>query len=108
MARADLTWLLRSEPTAQPCAAGPRCCGLEIALAAVAAVSAVATLACGRPESAPAAASDVVAVEKATVDSLQQAMESGALTSRRLVETYLRRIETLGRQGPALRSVLET
>jgi amidase len=47
-------------------------------------------------------------LEEATVATLQEGMHSGALTARALTEAYLARIENLDRQGPALRSVLET
>ena len=42
-----------------------------------------------------------------TVDALQQAMSSGRLTSRRITELYLARIEAIDRSGPTLRSVIE-
>ncbi len=44
---------------------------------------------------------------EATVADLQKAMASGAVSSRRLVEMYLGRIEALDRSGPMLRSVIE-
>jgi amidase len=42
------------------------------------------------------------------VAELQKRMESGELTSQRLTQAYLRRIEALDGQGPTLRSVIET
>jgi amidase len=47
-------------------------------------------------------------LEEATLATLQEQMQSGALTARALTEAYLLRIERLDRQGPTLRSVLET
>jgi amidase len=47
-------------------------------------------------------------LEEATVAELQRGMESGKFTSRSITEHYLARIEQLDRQGPALRSILET
>ena len=44
---------------------------------------------------------------EATIADLQKAMESGAVTSKRLVEMYLGRIEALDRSGPMLRAVIE-
>jgi amidase len=44
---------------------------------------------------------------EATVDSLQRAMQAGALTSAALCAAYLKRIAALDRRGPALRAVLE-
>src|SRR5262249_34515714 len=38
----------------------------------------------------------------------QARLQSGALSARALTQAYLDRIESLDRQGPALRSVLET
>src|ERR1041384_1212884 len=46
-------------------------------------------------------------LEEATIADLQAGMASGKYTARALVTTYLRRIEELDRQGPALHSVLE-
>jgi amidase len=45
---------------------------------------------------------------EATVVSLQQKLAAGELTARRLVEAYFARIAALDRQGPELRSVIET
>lgn len=46
--------------------------------------------------------------EEATVVQLQEKMGSGELAARRLTEAYLDRIQALDRQGPELRSVIET
>ena len=46
--------------------------------------------------------------EEAEVADLQEKMRSGALTARALTLAYLDRIQALDRQGPTLRSVLET
>jgi amidase len=46
-------------------------------------------------------------LEEATFEQLQQGMDSGRSTSRRLVELYIERIERLDRAGPTLRSVIE-
>jgi amidase len=45
---------------------------------------------------------------EASVVSLQRQMATGELSSRRLVEAHLARIASLDRQGPELRSVIET
>ncbi|HET7186988.1 MAG TPA: amidase [Gemmatimonadaceae bacterium] len=58
------------------------------------------------PHPAPAAAP--FALEDATIAELQEGMRSGRYTAQGLVEQYLGRIESLDRQGPALRHVLET
>ena len=42
------------------------------------------------------------------VASLQAAMQAGELTSRQLVDYYLRQIESLDRNGPSLNSIIET
>ena len=44
---------------------------------------------------------------EATIAGLSEAMASGKLTARAIVEKYLARIEALDRSGPALRSVIE-
>jgi len=46
--------------------------------------------------------------EETTVAELRSKISSGELTARRLTEAYLNRIEALDRQGPMLRSVIET
>ena len=43
-----------------------------------------------------------------TIDDLQQRMASGQDTSRSLTEKYLARITAIDRQGPSLRSVIES
>jgi amidase len=45
---------------------------------------------------------------EATLADLQKKMAAGELTARGIAEAYLGRIEALDRQGPALRSVIET
>ncbi len=62
-------------------------------------------VAAAKPAKASAGA---VALEEATIDGLQAQMAAGTLTSRRLTQAYLDRIEALDRRGPALRSVIET
>jgi amidase len=47
-------------------------------------------------------------IEEATIASLQEGMKAGALTARALTQAYLDRIASLDRQGPTLRSLLET
>ena len=46
-------------------------------------------------------------LDEVSVAELQQRMETGRYTSRRLVDLYLERIERVDRSGPALRSVIE-
>jgi len=60
----------------------------------------------GQPVGAPFEAPPFELAE-ATLAELQKQMGAGALTSRRIVELYLERINALDRQGPALRSVIE-
>jgi amidase len=43
-----------------------------------------------------------------SIDELQAALGRGELTSHQLVDQYLQRIESMDRQGPTLRHVLET
>ncbi len=47
-------------------------------------------------------------LEEATIAQLQEWMQSGRFTARAITELYLRRIEELDRQAPALHHVLET
>lgn len=46
--------------------------------------------------------------EEATITDLQQLIKSGKLPARILVESYLKRIESVDRRGPRLNSVIET
>jgi amidase len=46
-------------------------------------------------------------LEEATITQLQQWMASGKYSSRKLCEMYLKRIDEIDRNGPALRSVLQ-
>ena len=59
-----------------------------------------ASVAASQPSSFP--------LEEATAAQLQQWMTSGRYSARQIAELYLRRIEDIDRQGPALRSVIET
>ena len=64
---------------------------------------------CTRAE-APSRRPDAVptfALEEATIADLQQKMQSGALTSESIVESYLARIDAVDRRGPTLRAILE-
>jgi amidase len=65
--------------------------------------------AAGQPH-APKAPVDVPAfeLEGVTLAELQKQMAAGTRTSRQITEAYLQRIEALDRQGPELRSVIET
>jgi amidase len=58
-----------------------------------------------QPEQAPAIAFDL---EEVTIADLQQRMQSGRDTARSIVTKYLMRIAALDRQGPAIRSIIET
>jgi amidase len=44
---------------------------------------------------------------EATIDSLQQLMASGKMSSRALCERYLKRIRSVDKEGPSLNSVIE-
>jgi amidase len=57
--------------------------------------------------SALAAADPPIELQEATIADLQQRMQSGELTARRVTQAYLDRIESLDRRGPTLRSVIE-
>ena len=47
-------------------------------------------------------------LEEMTFSELQEGMSSGRFTARFITEMYLRRIEAMDRQGPTLRSIIET
>src|SRR5262245_16605929 len=77
---------------------------------------ALSSFACSTPAETPSAAPAPASAGKgapfdlleATVADLQQGMESGKWTARSITEAYLARIEALDRQGPELRSIVET
>ncbi len=48
-----------------------------------------------------------VELSEATIDSLQQKMKSGAITSHAITEAYLKRIQEIDQNGPKLNSVIE-
>ncbi|HCW07919.1 MAG TPA: amidase [Cytophagales bacterium] len=50
---------------------------------------------------------DPFALNEITVDELQQKMKSGELTSRKITEMYLQRIESIDKNGPKINSVIE-
>ncbi len=77
------------------------------ALGGVSALTAGAIRADAAPAAPPAPTPEAFELDEATVADLQKRMESGQDSSRSLCEKYMARIETLDRQGPMLRSVLE-
>ncbi|MFT4154059.1 amidase [Parafilimonas sp.] len=46
-------------------------------------------------------------LNEATIDMLQQAMQSGKYTSRKITELYLKRIKAIDKNGPKLNAVIE-
>lgn len=76
------------------------------------ALAALGGAACGQPAPTPSVEGPTAAapfeLEEATIASLQDGMVSGRLTARSIVEAYLARLDGFDRQGPALRSVIET
>jgi len=46
-------------------------------------------------------------LDETTIDALQQAMQSGKYTSRKITELYLKRIDAIDKNGPKLNSVIE-
>ncbi len=53
------------------------------------------------------AAARAFELEEVTIAELQEGMRTGKYTARSIVELYLKRIEEIDRQGPALKSFLE-
>jgi len=77
---------------------------------AVGGFAAIGGAACRRQEgtrSSAATSPEPFALEEATIAGLQAGMTTGQFTSRSIVDTYVARIESLDRQGPTLRSVIE-
>jgi amidase len=61
-----------------------------------------------KSSAAPAAGLAPFELEEATIATLQDGMKSGKYTARSITELYLRRIDALDKQGPALHAVIET
>jgi amidase len=57
---------------------------------------------------ARAASAQTPDLEEITVGGLQDRMRSGQLSARSIAEQYLARIESIDRNGPMLRAVIET
>jgi amidase len=66
-----------------------------------------AALVCGLALVLQATPAPPFPLEEATAVQLQQWMTSGRYTAHQIADLYLRRIEAIDRQGPALRSVIE-
>ncbi|MEW6364612.1 MAG: amidase [Acidobacteriota bacterium] len=71
------------------------------------AVAAWISLYCPIPETVSAQPADFH-LEELSIADLQRAMDDESVTSRRLVELYLERIQRLDRDGPCLNSIIET
>jgi amidase len=72
---------------------------IVLLLLSVLSVSSVAAIEQTQPQAFP--------LDEATVEQLQQWMQTGRYTSRQLVDLYLGRIEQIDRSGPTLRAVIE-
>jgi amidase len=73
---------------------------------AIAVLSQLGDAAAKSVEAAPQVAA--FELEEVTIAELQKGMASGKWSARGITEAYLRRIEMVDRQGPTLRSVIET
>jgi hypothetical protein len=62
----------------------------------------------GLRRAAPQTPTKAAELDETTIDELQRSLESGEWTARRLAEYYPERIDSIDRQGPTLRSILET
>ena len=65
-------------------------------------------MAMGASVAAATASAQAFELDEVTIPELQQGMASGRLTARSITELYLSRIDTVDRQGPTLRSIIET
>ncbi|MDP9014618.1 MAG: amidase family protein, partial [Pseudomonadota bacterium] len=79
----------------------------RIFLSGTAAALALTETALAAKPSAAFAAKPSPALDELTLADIDTAFTAGRLTSRRLTQLYLDRIEALDRRGPALRAVLE-
>jgi amidase len=69
-------------------------------------VMAAAGVSAQRAPASPAAATATYEVTEKSIEELQRAMTAGEVTSRRLVDLYLARIDAYDRQGPALNAIV--
>ena len=58
------------------------------------------------PSAGPLLAQPTVALDAVTIADVNAAFDKGTLTSERLVQTFLSRIQSFDRQGPMLRSII--
>ena len=65
-------------------------------------------MAMGASVAAATASAQAFELDEVTIPELQQGMASGRLTARSINELYLSRIDAVDRQGPTLRSMIET
>ena len=65
-------------------------------------------MAMGASVAAATASAQAFELDEVTIPELQQGMASGRLTARSINELYLSRIDAVDRQGPTLRSIIET
>lgn len=79
-----------------------------ISLSALAPASCHSNSSTEKKEEAPVPASPAdFALNEATIDGLQEKMKSGEFTSRSITELYLKRIDAIDKNGPALNAVIE-
>ena len=78
---------------------------LKVSVAGAAGVALMPDLAAAQTPPVPEVAG--FELDEATLESLQQGMESGKYTSRALVEKYLLRIAVIDKHGPTLGAVIE-
>src|SRR5882757_8205501 len=63
--------------------------------------------ACTTKNAAPASSSAEINLDELTITDLQGRMKSGELTSKAIAEFYLKKINELDKNGPAINSVIE-
>ena len=78
-----------------------------VALLLIAVVVVLTLAACGDDDQGLPPATNQPPIEEGTVAELRAAMDAGRVSAAGLVEHYLERIETLDRNGPTLRAVIE-
>lgn len=79
--------------------------GVGVAMGTTGCAPSGSTVAAGSGGSSPIPPFEL---DEISVDELQQNMESGERTARSITELYLGRINEMDRQGPELRSIIET
>src|SRR5687767_3927084 len=78
-----------------------------LALTGTAAAAALVPASEGQAQEPPRIPGAAMDLEEMTISEMAEGMRAGRLTARGITETYLRRINAIDRNGPAINSIIE-